>query len=110
MHGRTLPGKRTAENTVEFVPDLQYRVTGRPTITTDGFVPYIEAVERSFGANVDFAQLVKTYSGDEATRERYSPRDFVRSLPTVINGDPKRICTSYVERQNLTVRMQETIH
>jgi len=101
-----LVGKRTSENTVQFMRDLQYRVTGRPTITTDGFVPYVEAVERSFGANVDFAQLVKTYTGDEATRERYSPSDFVRSFPTVITGDPKRVCTSYVERQNLTVRMQ----
>lgn len=101
-----LVGKRTPENTVLFMRDLQYRVIGRPTITTDGFVPYVNAVEQSFGANVDFAQLVKTYTGDEATRERYSPSDFVRSFQTVITGDSKRICTSHVERQNLTVRMQ----
>ena len=101
-----LVGKRSAENTVAFMRDLQYRVSGRPTITTDGFRPYVEAVEQSFGANVDFAQLVKTYAGDEETRERYSPSDFVRSFPTVITGDPKRVCTSHVERQNLTVRMQ----
>ena len=101
-----LVGKRTAENTVQFMRDLQYRVIGRPTITTDGFVPYVDAVEQSFGANVDFAQLVKTYAGDEGTRERYSPSNFVCAFPSIITGNPKRICTSHVERQNLTIRMQ----
>ncbi len=101
-----LVGKRSAENTVQLMRDLQYRVANRPTITTDGFKPYIEAVEKSFGANVDFAQLVKTYSGDEATRGRYSPSEFVRAYPTQIQGQSKRICTSHVERLNLSIRMQ----
>lgn len=101
-----LVGKRSTENTIQFMRDLQFRIEGRPTITTDGFTPYIQAVERSFGANVDFAQLVKVYSGDEKIRERYSPSDFVRSFPTTITGDPKRISTSFVERANLTARMQ----
>ena len=101
-----LVGKRTAENALQLMRDLQYRVTNRITLTTDGFTPYIEAVEKSFGADVDFAQLVKVYTGDESKRERYSPSNFVCSFPTQIMGKSKRICTSYIERQNLTMRMQ----
>jgi len=100
-----LVGKRTAENALQLMRDLQYRVTNRITLTTDGFAPYVEAVERSFGADVDYGQLVKVYTGDEAKRERYNPSDFIRSFPTQIVGKSKRICTSYIERQNLTVRM-----
>lgn len=77
-------------------------------LTTDGFPAYTTAVERAFGSNVDFSQLVKVYGGDEATRERYSPENFVTAYPTPIMGSPdlERISTSYVERQNLTMRMQ----
>jgi len=101
-------GKRSGENALELMRDLQFRVNNRFQLTTDGYRPYLEAVERTFGRNVDFAQLVKTYSGDEKTRERYSPSDFVSAHPTPIMGNPKleRISTSYIERQNLTIRMQ----
>lgn len=103
-----LVGKRTAENALELMRDLQYRVKNRLQITTDGFRPYVDAVEKSFGRNVDFAQLVKVYGGDEETRERYSPSDIVSAYPTKIMGEPKvvGISTSYIERQNLTMRMQ----
>ena len=73
-------GKRTGENALELMRDLQFRVKNRIQITTDGFRPYVEAVEKSFGRNVDFAQLVKTYSGDESKRERYSPKRFCSGL------------------------------
>lgn len=103
-----LVGKRNAENALELMRDLQLRVNNRLQITTDGFKPYVEAVERSFGRDVDFAQLVKVYSGDEKTRERYSSSEIVEAIPTTIMGSPRseRISTSYVERQNLTMRMQ----
>ncbi len=84
--------------------DLQYRVTGRINLTTDGFTPYITAVEKSFGSNVDFGQLVKVYRG--VGGGRYSPPEFVSATATQITGNSKRISTSYIERQNLTIRMQ----
>jgi hypothetical protein len=66
------------------------------------------AVDATFGTGVDFAMLVKTYSGDETNRERYSPSETVDARPVPVMGKPKpsRISTSHVERQNLTVRMQ----
>ncbi len=101
-------GKHNDENILHLIRDLQFRVNNRMQITTDGFRPYVDAVEHAFGRNVDFAQLVKTYGGDEKARERYSPSDFVSAFPTTIMGDPKpgRISTSYIEHQNLTMRMQ----
>jgi IS1 family transposase len=97
-------GKRSLENAVHLMRDLQYRVTGRITLTTDGFTPYITAVEKSFGSNVDFGQLVKVYRG--VGGGRYSPPEFVSATATQITGNSKRISTSYIERQNLTIRMQ----
>lgn len=73
-----------------------------------GFRPYVNAVDYTFGSGVDYAMLVKLYSGDESSRERYSPSDIVEARPVPVIGNPKpyRISTSHVERQNLTVRMQ----
>lgn len=73
---------------------------------SDGYPAYVDAVEWAFGANVDYAQLIKMYAGNEAGRERYSPSKCVGAVPTVITGNPdrKQICTSHVERQNLTMR------
>ncbi len=99
-------GKRNAENALHLMRDLSFRVTNRITLTTDGFAPYIDAVEDAFGANVNYSQLVKVYAGDEKKRERYSPSDFVCAFPTQITGTSKRVSTSYIERQNLTMRMQ----
>ena len=100
-------GKRTAGNAQKLMDDLTTRITNRPQISTDGFTPYIDAVEWAFGANVDYAQLVKVYAGNEAGRERYSPSECVGAVPSVITGhpDPKMICTSHVERNNLTMRI-----
>lgn len=101
-------GKRSAENTWYFVRDLQSRLQYRVQLTTDGFRAYLTAVEDAFGADVDYAMLIKVYEHDEAKRERYSPSDIVQAVPTPLTGfpDPRHISTSYVERQNLTLRMQ----
>jgi IS1 family transposase len=89
-------GKRNEENALHLMRDLQSRVNNRFQRTTDGFKPYIEAVEKTFGRDIDFSQLVKTYSGDELKRERYSPSEFVCAYPTQITGSPNpaRISTS----------------
>lgn len=101
-------GKRNAGNTWYFMQDLEARLAHRVQLTTDGFRPYVDAVEDAFGANVDYAMLVKTYSGDEDSRERYSPSDIVSAVPIPVTGNPKPslISTSHIERQNLTIRMQ----
>ena len=88
--------------------DLHARLTGRVQITTDGFAPYIEAIERAFGAEADYAQLIKIYEAGEAGMGRYSPPHVTEVVVKLIAGAPDadRICTSYVERNNLTMRMQ----
>jgi IS1 family transposase len=102
-------GKRSAENCFRLMKDLEGRLANRVQLTTDGFRPYINAVDYTFGTNVDYAMLVKTYSGDESSRERYSPSDIVDAVPVPVMGDPRmsKISTSHVERQNLTVRMTQ---
>lgn len=87
--------------------ELRERVTGRPQITTDGFRPYLEAVEQAFGNDVDYATLVKTYAADDPGPGRYSPPKVSGVEITQVTGRPmtSRICTSYVERNNLTMRL-----
>lgn len=101
-------GKRTLNNAWLLMRDLDSRLATRVQLTTDGFKPYIDAVDATFGASVDYAMLVKVYSGDEDNRERYSPSQIVeaRPVPVMGNPDPYRISTSHIERQNLTIRMQ----
>lgn len=101
-------GKRNAANAYWLMKDLESRLANRVQLTTDGFRPYAAAVDATFGTDIDFAMLVKVYSGDEANRERYSPSEIVEARPIPVMGSPKpqRISTSHVERQNLTVRMQ----
>lgn len=101
-------GKRNAETTWNFVQDLEQRLSVRAQITTDGFRPYVAAIEDAFGANVDYAMLIKTYDGTTGPDTRYSPGQFVNALPIPVTGNPKLhlISTSHIERQNLTIRMQ----
>jgi len=101
-------GKRNAQNAYFLMHDLESRLATRVQLTTDGFKPYVNAVDDTFGANVDYAMLVKVYSGDESNRERYSPSDIVEAVSLPVTGNPKieRISTSHIERQNLTLRMQ----
>lgn len=101
-------GKRTATTAHYFMADLKSRLAHRVQLTTDGFKPYLMAVEDNFGADIDYAMLIKIFSGNEAERERYSPSDIVDVVPTPVSGNPqlRHISTSFVERQNLTIRMQ----
>lgn len=100
-------GKRDGATTNAFVRDLRARVVGRIQLSTDAFNTYVEAVERAFGADVDYAQIVKTYAPEDAGRGRYSPPAVTGVEKIEIMGRPERsrICTSYVERNNLTLRM-----
>lgn len=100
-------GKRNGANAYWLMKDLESRLANRIQLTTDGFRAYADAVDATFGTNVDFAMLVKVYARDEESRERYSPSEVVDAVPIPLMGSPKphKISTSHVERQNLTVRM-----
>jgi hypothetical protein len=86
------------------------RPTGNFQITTDGFAPapYRTAIVDTLGHRVDYAQLIKVYRTSQDGEARYSPAEVesVEVVPVVGNPNPERICTSIVERQNLTIRMQ----
>ena len=102
-------GKRDSSTTDDFIQDLRQRVIGVPEITTDGYHPYKNAIRDAFGKNVAHGVIQKTYSVthlnvNEASR-RYSPAQVVAVAREVQNGLPVDISTSYVERQNLTLRM-----
>jgi len=103
-----LVGKRTADNTQAFIKDLSNRLDNRVQLTSDSLTLYMEAVESSFGADVDYGQIVKTYEAEYTGPGRYSPPKVISAERIVIQGTPKtsKISTSYVERQNLTMRMQ----
>lgn len=101
-------GKRDGRTATQFMLDLQSRLSNRIQLTSDAFIPYLQAVEDAFGLDVDYAQLVKLYGSDgNAGRGRYAPPQITEAISTTINGspDPWKVSTSYVERQNLTMRM-----
>lgn len=100
-------GDRSLHTARDFVDDLAGRLTHRAQITTDGHRPYLEAIEGAFGAAVDYAMLVKVYGADPAGDKRYSPPECIGAVKTRIEGnpDPNHVSTSFVERQNLTMRM-----
>ena len=102
-----LVGDRTLATAGEFMDDLASRLANRVQITTDGFPSYLIAVEQAFGKDVDYAMLVKLYGTDPKEERRFSPPVVLAEEVRVIEGDPDpaRISTSYVERQNLTMRM-----
>lgn len=102
-------GKRTGENAREFMSELSTRIVSRFQLTTDAFAAYTDAVDSVFGEDIDYGMLHKQYA--EETREdrrRYSPAQIIGISKRIIRGTPRRkyISTSYVERQNLTMRMQ----
>ena len=101
-------GKRTGADAAAFMADLSERLTNRVQISSDGLTSYINAVERAFGADVDYAQVVKFYDAEQIGPGRYSPPKVTGQERTVITGSPdqRHISTSLVERQNLTMRMQ----
>jgi IS1 family transposase len=99
-------GNRDAKSAKMFIDDLAGRLTSRVQLTTDGLRVYLEAIEGAFGCEVDYAMLVKLYeSSQEETR--YSPAVCISAEAKVIQGKPdmKHVSTSYVERQNLSIRM-----
>ena len=100
-------GDRTSATAIEFMDDLRSRLANRVQLTTDGHRAYLEAVEGAFGADVDYAQLVKLYGEAPEGQRRYSPAECVGTRKRRVNGNPERkhVSTSYVERQNLTMRM-----
>ena len=102
-------GKRTAETTRAFVDDLRERVIGSPEISADGFTAYPWAVANAFGEQCQFGVIEKRYSAPTAPEaaRRYSPGVVVGVAKNAVIGAPAHISTSYVERQNLTLRMSQ---
>lgn len=104
-------GKRDTENTDLFIQDLRERVIGAPEISTDGFLPYQNAIRDAFNGRAHHGVIVKTYSvtnlAVKDAARRYSPAQVVAVARDVVSGAPAHISTSYVERQNLTLRMTQ---
>lgn len=104
-----LVGKRDGYHASLFIGDLVERINNRVQLTTDGYKAYLQAVEDSFGGNIDYAMLIKLYgeAPEMQNEHRYSPAECTGCRKEIIAGNPdfKHVSTSYVERQNLTIRM-----
>lgn len=104
-----LLGRRDMASAVTFIEKMQRASDGRFQLSTDGFRSYIDAVDSVFGTEIDYGMLIKKYKSDESGNiaRRYSPGDFVSAKKITVMGNPdhKLLSTSYVERQNLTMRM-----
>lgn len=105
-----LVGSRDADTASAFMNDVAMRLNNRVQLTSDGYKAYLDAVGDNFGSYVDFAQLVKMYGNSEGTNtneRKYSPSECngAKKTPVIGNPDSAHISTSYVERQNLTMRM-----
>lgn len=103
-------GDRSGDTAYEFMVDLASRLENRVQLTTDGHKAYLDAVEGAFGGDIDYAMLVKMYggtTGQQGHEKKYSPAGFTGSRKEQVFGDPVRelVSTSYVERQNLSMRM-----
>jgi IS1 family transposase len=103
-----LVGKRTAPNAIAFIADLSKRLDKRVQLSSDALRAYGDAVELAFGMDIDYGQVVKAYEAEPIGPGRYSPPKVIAAERIIIAGTPdnSKISTSYVERQNLTMRMQ----
>jgi len=102
-----LVGKRDAESANTFISDLAGRLQHKVQLTSDGHKSYLEAIGSAFGNNIDYAMLVKMYGETVGAEKRYSPIECIGAKKQIISGNPEldQVSTSYVERQNLTMRM-----
>lgn len=103
-------GDRSGDTAYEFMTDLSSRLANRVQLTTDGHRAYLEAVEGAFGADIDYAMLVKQYGGSTGNKgheKKYSPAECIGIKKEAVTGEPIKelVSTSYVERQNLSMRM-----
>jgi IS1 family transposase len=100
-------GRRDAGCATEFLRDVESRLANRIQLTTDGHRMYLEAVPDAFASDIDYAQLVKVYGNDPEGQKRYGPAQCLGTKRVEVIGspDPLHISTSYVERQNLNMRM-----
>jgi IS1 family transposase len=100
-------GGRDSEAAMTFMDDLAPRLASRVQLTSDGHKPYLEAIEGAFGGDIDYAMLVKVYGAAPEGQRRYSPAICTGAHKYRVEGnpDPKYVSTSYVERQNLNIRM-----
>ena len=103
-----LVGKRNQEMAESLMKDLQFRIKEKFQLSTDAFAPYFTVVDSVFGEDVDYGQIHKEYREAGKGEKRYSPAQIVRVIIKPLIGNPrrKRISTSHIERQNLTIRMQ----
>jgi IS1 family transposase len=102
-----LVGSRDAYAAQAFIGDLAMRLANRVQLTSDGHKPYLQAVEESFGADIDYAMLIKHYGEPAGALGRYSPGECIGIEQRRVEGrpDPAHVSTSYAERQNLSMRM-----
>ncbi len=100
-------GKRDKWMAREFINDLSSRLANRVQLSSDKLSHYIDAIEEAFGYDVDYGQIVKSYEAEQVGPGRYSPPKVTSTEKSTVSGNPdiSKISTSYVERQNLTMRM-----
>jgi IS1 family transposase len=100
-------GRRDAESAYPFMQDMASRLANRVQLTVDGLHAYLVATDAAFGTDIDFARLIKVYGSDPNAERRYAPPVCRSSRTEIVSGDPNPalISTSYIERQNLTMRM-----
>jgi IS1 family transposase len=100
-------GRRDAQTAHPFMHDLASRLTSRVQLTTDGLHAYLDATDAAFASDIDYARLIKVYGSDPNAEKRYTPPVVVETKVQVVSGNPEieHISTSYIERQNLQMRM-----
>lgn len=103
-----LVGGRDSDYAIAFMDDLRERLANRVQLSSDGHHAYFDAVEDTFGDDVDYAQVIKLFGPSKTVAGRYSPPACIGARKERISGspDPKHVSTSFAERQNLTMRMQ----